>query len=296
MATLTINNISENVTVGGASGSLVEITLRSNGQRMLHIYTSDTVASVFADGASWTFSADNVASLNFGYNRASMETSPGSGVFHPGITLGVTIAGEVRGTYFFTITYIGESGLSSLRVKVNIVASGTAVPSNDNGSTTPDIAPWLPRTIIDLNFDLRTRAVTSAFLDAVKALKIGDELVFGVLPTIGGTPIVADVTELSLAVRAPDEFDEDDFLFLTTAGVTLVDAGDGHSYYSLPVTLDSFALRDWFDALNGKNPAPATDQLRTVNAMADLRLTHDGRVVTSETFALPIQQPVNALV
>jgi hypothetical protein len=165
----------------------------------------------------------------------------------------------------------------------NLVAVAQTVPSQ---------IPVVPAGIIDLDWDVLLRTVTSSVLGKIDGFKVPDNLQFAVIPQRAGGLISSGITALRLTLRPQGKFNCLPLLSVVLASPSLTGSSP-NQFYAVNFTLSQQPIIDYFTQANdiaagGTTGGPNTAQLA---ASLELEITESsGNVSTSDSVNILVFQ------
>lgn len=213
------------------------------------------------------------------------------------------VQGSITAAGHYQLTVIasnaaGPSASKSFNVAATDPSGALTSPGGSALASAALRLSWLPPEFIDLQFDLGRRiALSGSLASSGGLLKQGDDLLFAVIPTLGGEFLDADVTKIVLTIRRADQlfaeplaqgtaYDAGADLTPVTVTVDLVD----HKYYLLGLTVEEEELEALFADLNARaGDEGAADPLK-ITVMAEVRVVYDARRINSANLPLTVGQ------
>jgi hypothetical protein len=233
------------------------------------------------------------APLNYQFYATNEPTSWSATQLPPGLALGGStgiLSGTVTvpGIYQFEITATNGTGESApVPVGLTVSAPAAAAGGVTSGSV-PVYLSYLDSTpgLIDLQFDLRGRGVTSFYQNAgiIETIQC-DSLTFGLVMF---TPIqTEDAVTIWLVCKTVE--DSSPVIDLSWTAADQLETEDGQSYYSLPIDLTASGVTEAIDDLN----APASGGPRVLAMIYQLVVQREsGQIARSLPFSWNIMQYV----
>lgn len=157
----------------------------------------------------------------------------------------------------------------------------------------------LPAELCDLQFDFRSRQVLSPRLAAAgRAIKAGDDLRLGVVPSIDGVPVTSLVTAVKVSIRRKDRPFTAALAEIEETGAPLAPLDvSGSKYWLIEMPLTGQAVDDLWAEINGIAAADAATEAqlaatRGVECDLEVRVTWDGDVYTGHNMAFTLLQAI----
>lgn len=235
---------------------------------------------------------DAMGSANPAYPDPQNEVQSGGSTSK--IAALVKLPALAPGRYNLTVSVrvqtVGYAGIYA--ISFGVVVEGGALAAEVDWS--------LPAALIDLQFDLRSRAVSSArFAVAGAAIKSGDDLQLAIIPSVSGTAITSLVTAMKVSLRRKDRPFAGALAEIEETGTPLapLEDGAGNKYWLIEMPLTGPAVDDFWAEINGIAAADTATEAqlaatRGVECDLEVRVTWDDGVYTGKNMAFTLLQAI----